>query len=188
MSRAVLRYRILTLLFVVTCLGLLLGVGGAERVQRTLAIRHLREKGAIVETVDHHLLYQNVVSIDFQGMKRDGYFWRVKAVDVTDSDLRWLRFFPELRRLDLSCTRITDEGLHVIDGLGNLESLALNNTAVTDTGLHHLRNVPTLQRLALGDILQSSLLTSIAPGTSVELTGRSPSMTGISTSTLASFC
>ena len=54
--------------------------------------------------------------------------------DVDDSTMSFLEGLSDLRELDLSFTRISDQGLMVILKLPKLEQLRLQDVAVTDDG------------------------------------------------------
>jgi Leucine-rich repeat (LRR) protein len=105
---------------------------------------------------------------------------RIVGVDlrsswVTDSDIPRLAQMPELKRLDLSLTRIsdrglralkaapaiedlnlyfaeqiTDEGMAVVKGWKHLKALDLRGTKITDSTLEFLAGVPTLEHLDIG--------------------------------------
>ncbi len=98
-----------------------------------------------------------------------------RASWITDSDLERLAAMPDLRRIDLSHTRITDIGFEHLKKLEKVESvnlyyaeligdgalaamkdwkhlreLTLRGTKVTDAGLAHLANMRTLESLDIG--------------------------------------
>jgi internalin A len=105
---------------------------------------------------------------------------RITAIDlrsswVTDSDLREIAQIAELKKLDLSLTRITDrglkelreapgiedlnlyyaeqitdEGMAAVRGWKRLKRLNLRGTKITDTTLEHLSGVATLEALDIG--------------------------------------
>ena len=105
---------------------------------------------------------------------------KIVAVDlrsswVTDSDIPRLAQMQDLKRLDLSLTRIsdrglralkaapaleelnlyfaeqiTDEGTAVVKGWKHLKRLDLRGTKITDSTLEFLASVPTLERLDIG--------------------------------------
>ena len=99
----------------------------------------------------------------------------LRASWVTDSDLRKLLQLPYLSALDLSLTRITDqgmqdlktaagivdlnlyfaeyvtdEGLSAIKDWKKLKRLNLHGTKVSDTSLEHIANITTLESLDVG--------------------------------------
>lgn len=105
---------------------------------------------------------------------------RIIAVDLrsswaTDSDMARLAELPNLERLDLSLTRITDhglqrlkpapgivelnlyyteqitdEGMSAVRGWKKLKSINLRGTKITDTTLEHLATVTTLESIDIG--------------------------------------
>lgn len=105
------------------------------------------------------------------------------GTDADNGDLKMLRAFPKLKKLDLSnCTKINNPGLewlvdlkqlrvlncnfcsHVSDGgmehigkITSLEELYLNQTIVTDRGLADLRGLKNLKKLGLSGALASGL-------------------------------
>jgi Leucine-rich repeat (LRR) protein len=105
---------------------------------------------------------------------------RVTGVDlhgswVTDTDLRKLLLFPSLSYLDLSLTRITDqgmvdlknlpgivelnlyyaeyvtdEGLSAVKDWKKLKRLNVHGTKISDTTLDHISGIPTLESVNIG--------------------------------------
>ena len=108
---------------------------------------------------------------------------RITGVDlraswVTDSDLRRLVLLPDLSKLDLSLTRITDQGMQELrnltgivdlnlyfaeyvtdEGLAaikdwkKLKRLNLHGTKVSDTTLEHISGITTLEALNVGSAM-----------------------------------
>src|SRR5690349_12043061 len=78
---------------------------------------------------------------------------RITGVDfraswVTDTDLRKLAQFPNLNYLDLSLTRITDQGMQEIKKLPGIVELNLRFAEyVTDEGLAAVKDWKKLKRL-----------------------------------------
>jgi hypothetical protein len=60
-----------------------------------------------------------------------------------------IRLSPELERLDLSNTAITDSGLRVLESMTTLQWLILDDTQVGDEGLKQINGLPKLRRLSL---------------------------------------
>jgi len=102
-------------------------------------------------------------------------FVDLRASWVTDSDMAALAALPNLSRLDLSLTRITDHGLQqlkaspgitdlnlcyaelvtdaglsAVKGWKHLKRLDLRGTKITDTTLQHLSAVTSLESLDVG--------------------------------------
>ncbi|MEX0741728.1 MAG: c-type cytochrome domain-containing protein, partial [Phycisphaeraceae bacterium] len=76
--------------------------------------------------------------------------FRASADAIGDSQLERLQPVAEqLAWLNLSNTRITDEGLRNFGNFVNLTRLSLDNTPVTDAGLAHLKDLKSLVYLNL---------------------------------------
>ncbi|HWG44036.1 MAG TPA: hypothetical protein VN688_14755 [Gemmataceae bacterium] len=73
-----------------------------------------------------------------------GYFYYGIETDI-DEHLTDLPKLPNLQRLELEHTRVSDKGLPSLRGLSKLEYLGLNSTLVTDVGLAHLREFTGLR-------------------------------------------
>ncbi|MBD3285689.1 hypothetical protein GF359_04460 [candidate division WOR-3 bacterium] len=69
---------------------------------------------------------------------------------VSDSGLRYLSNFKNLRHLCLCENKVTDEGLRYLSDLKNLTSLDLEFTHCTDEGISYLKDLTSLRRLNLG--------------------------------------
>jgi len=71
--------------------------------------------------------------------------------DTNDDDLALISgYLPDLERLDLSGTAVTDDGLKHVAGLRKLRELALRDTDIDGPGLVHLEALPRLSGLNLG--------------------------------------
>ncbi|HEY1337179.1 MAG TPA: hypothetical protein VGF59_06690 [Bryobacteraceae bacterium] len=71
-----------------------------------------------------------------------------RASWVTDTDLRRLKLLPNLSSLDLSLTRITDQGMQELKGLTGIVDLNLYFAEyVTDEGMAALKDWKKLKRL-----------------------------------------
>ncbi len=68
---------------------------------------------------------------------------------ITDTGLKTLATFANLRTVDLAHTAVTSAGVPVLARLSHLQSLNLTATGVDDTGVALLRRKQTLQRLYL---------------------------------------
>src|SRR5262245_28198601 len=113
-------------------------------------IARVEQLGGTVEK-DNRRPGMPVVAIDFGGCA------------ITDRDLRILRHFPELRRLSLSNTPVTDEGLKHCADLTNIRFLDLNRTKVSSKGMKNLRRMKSLDTLALyGTALDDEGLKEVA--------------------------
>ncbi len=119
---------------------------------------------------------------------------------ITDTDLRQLNRYPELATLDLSLTRITDQGMQELRNLRNVVDLDLNfaeyvtdeglaaikdwkklrrlnvhGTKVSDTGLEHIAGITTLESLNVGSTAMTDVglerLTSLPKLTELTMGG-----------------
>jgi hypothetical protein len=82
--------------------------------------------------------------------KSDAAVVQMGNPDVTDATLDLLASFTKLKKLDLSDTKITDQGVMKVSKLPALEELRLERTSVTDAAVKdHLVNHPTLRVLYL---------------------------------------
>ena len=86
-----------------------------------------------------------------QQARRAGRQCRSDPRPVGDADLAFLEGLSSLETLDLSYTRITDEGLKQIKGLKSLKRLALHGTKVTDAGLKEIAELENLEVLFLAE-------------------------------------
>jgi len=70
--------------------------------------------------------------------------------DVTDETMKYVSAARQLRELDISFSQVGDAGIAVLDELPNLQRLHLQQTRITDEGFQkHLANHPTLTELNL---------------------------------------
>jgi internalin A len=94
----------------------------------------------------------------------------LRASWVTDSDLSDLATLPDLTRLDLSLTRITDRGLRLLKGAPRIEELNLYYAElVTDAGLSAVKGWKHLKRLNLrGAKVTDAALQHLSAVTSLE--------------------
>lgn len=73
----------------------------------------------------------------------------LSGCDITDAGLAYLRKLTWLEHLDLSCNRISGEGLAHLEGMLLLERLEVWGCDLTETGLAHLPSLPLLRDLAV---------------------------------------
>ncbi|MBC7856946.1 MAG: leucine-rich repeat domain-containing protein [Pirellulaceae bacterium] len=83
-----------------------------------------------------------------------GFIGELKGINLTsgltqDSDLAPLAELPELERLFINDTKVTDLGLIHLAGLRNLRHLELDGTQITDAGLPILAKLKSLKRIDL---------------------------------------
>lgn len=72
---------------------------------------------------------------------------QLSLTDITDKDLKALSKFPRLKSLDLSRTKITDDGLAHLLSLKELEELTLVRTDISKQGLDTISKIATIQKL-----------------------------------------
>lgn len=83
------------------------------------------------------------------GFDRLTELWLYMSHRVSGTACKYFKGFPNLERLDLMGTRVTDAGLKPIGTLQRLTNLNLNGTKVTDGGLEHLARLSALASLDL---------------------------------------
>ncbi len=77
---------------------------------------------------------------------------RLDAAEVTDDDLNHLRGLEDkLRRINLSRTRVTDDGLKLLGTMHKLEQLRLSGPNISDAGLKAVAQLSGLRFLHLID-------------------------------------
>lgn len=73
---------------------------------------------------------------------------------VTDQGMQELRNVPGIVELDLRFAEyVTDEGIAAIKGWKKLKRLVLHGTKVSDTALDHIAGITTLETLDLGSVM-----------------------------------
>jgi len=93
-------------------------------------------------------------SVDDRGLASVEHLANLDKLDltgtrVTDDGLKHLQGLRYLKELVLAGTSISDEGLAHLCPLANLETLNLSSTSVTDAGFAHLRRLQRLKDLSL---------------------------------------
>ncbi len=74
----------------------------------------------------------------------------LRGSSVTDRELeQCVKQLPDLRRLELCKTRITDGGLKKLKALAGLVYLYVGDSKITDAGLNHLKDLAGLQQLKI---------------------------------------
>lgn len=102
------------------------------------AVAHLEGLGATISQLAVNLPQQLVVE------------WISTYHKTTDKEIEQiLHIAPNVVEVDLSRTKVTDEGLKHIGKLARLTHLNLSRTQITDKGLEHLSGLRSLQHLNL---------------------------------------
>jgi hypothetical protein len=68
---------------------------------------------------------------------------------IDDAAFASVRSLPNLKRLDLSCTNVTDTGMEHVFYLQRLDSLDISGTDVADTSVPLLKRLSSLKKLSL---------------------------------------
>jgi Leucine-rich repeat (LRR) protein len=90
-------------------------------------------------------------------------------VDFGDEDVHHLANLPHLRHLQLSGSRVTDDGLTSLGGLTRLEHLDFGGAPITGRGFAHLRRLKQLRKLWLcGSPIRDEHLTHLAASPELE--------------------
>ena len=113
----------------------------AEWVLGAGGIVSLKSKAGTVDIDDTNKLPEQpftVRQIDLTGNKK-----------ICNEDLQNLQGLRELRRLALTDTQVSDEGLVHLQGLVSLWAVHLHGTRITDRGLESLKGLSNLQGLGL---------------------------------------
>ncbi|MEK6246539.1 MAG: hypothetical protein N2C12_00055, partial [Planctomycetales bacterium] len=154
--RRLLRFRLLSLLVLVTVVAVWLGWWSHKARQQREAVAAINKVGGQVaydfqreglETPRHWPEWL----VDWLGVD---YFSNVTSLhlgnaQITDEGLKHLEGLQALKGLSLNNTQVTDKGLKHLDGLQTLKWLRLGSTRVTDAGMKHLEGLQTLDRLYL---------------------------------------
>jgi hypothetical protein len=161
-----LRFRLRTLLIVITVLAVCLGAYISSLRERERAVAAILQLGGTVN-YDYEFKEAGTSSANAEPpgpkwlRRLLGPQWRVTVVRVsfwsesggkaTDQDLAVLEALPHVRSLYLDAnSAITDDGLRHIAQLSELESLSLNDcSGVTDEGLSQLADLNRLTFLSL---------------------------------------
>lgn len=115
-------------------------------------IGKLQAMGATVTPVS--VQYPQFLSVEFIAQQS-------KTNDTEIANL--LAIAPNIVELDLSRTKVTDEGLKTVGKLARLRKLNLNRTQVTGAGIGHLKELKDLEWLNLyGTPVDDSALPAIA--------------------------
>jgi|GEM_PF-1066354 hypothetical protein len=72
-----------------------------------------------------------------------------EAINIKDTDLKYISDMPSLTGLDFSKTNITGEGFKYLKNLPSLQEIDLTFTRVTDANLQELKKFKTLKNIWL---------------------------------------
>lgn len=125
--------------------GLSDGWGDTSRLPLLKALSNLR-------VLELGSAYNDNVVPDWSGLRVLGELSNLEGLrlyGVTDAALAELPRMDSLRRLDLSCSKITGSGLGELARHPNLRELSLDRFTVTDAGLANLRHVSQVELLYL---------------------------------------
>lgn len=127
-----------------------LGIQVERYIEQDAAIELIRTAGGHV-TLEHKHWLAREIGEDFAQVLDVVSAVHWTGGEVGDSQIDWMierqNVFGTLRRLDLSQSRLTDEGLLKLSAFAQLEQLNLEGTAVTHHGLKVLESLPALSFL-----------------------------------------
>ncbi len=150
------RFRLRTLLLVLTAIGIVSGVWINSARRQQLAVESVKSLGGRVQydyQTDDLFNFErravSPVSSRLAAMLGEDYFLDVVLFDLTgtaatDDDLRRVAGARGLRYLDLTNTGVSNEGVAHLTSLTALEKLLLQNTQVSDAVIERLPHVTQL--------------------------------------------
>ena len=150
------RFRLRSLLLVLTAIGIVSGVWINSARRQQLAVESVQSVGGRVqydyqtdELFNFDGRVESPVSSRLAAMLGEDYFLDVVFFDLsgtaaTDDDLRRVAGARGLRYLDLTNTGVSDEGVAHLTNLKVLEKLLLRNTQVSDAVIERLPHVKQL--------------------------------------------
>ncbi len=120
----------------------------------------LREKGIVVLPLanNHPLLQINCQSLpsfddgdwkEFNDLKQHIASLRLSGTSISDKSLKWIGELPNLTKLYLDYTSITDEGLVYLKDTKELRYLNLVGTGISEKGIQYLQSLPHLKSIYL---------------------------------------
>jgi hypothetical protein len=123
-------------------------------------LKPLRDKGLVILPLagNHPLLQINCQSLpsfgdgdleEFSVFKEHIASLRLSGTEISDKSLPWIGALPNLTKLYLDYTLITDEGLSNLKNAKELRYLNLVGTGVSAKGIQHLQDLPRLQSVYL---------------------------------------
>jgi uncharacterized membrane protein len=120
----------------------------------------LRDRGMVVLPLasGHPLLQINCQSLSdfsdkdgelFKGLEKNIASIRLSGTKISDKSLKWISGLPNLSKLYLDNTLITDEGIAFLKNTTELRYLNLVGTSITEKGLRTLSSLPLLKSVYL---------------------------------------
>ncbi|GDX46159.1 hypothetical protein LBMAG24_14870 [Bacteroidota bacterium] len=120
----------------------------------------LRDRGMVVLPLasGHPLLQINCQSLSdfsdkdgelFKGLEKNIASIRLSGTKISDKSLKWISGLPNLSKLYLDNTLITDEGIALLKNTTELRYLNLVGTSITEKGLRTLSSLPLLKSVYL---------------------------------------
>jgi uncharacterized membrane protein len=120
----------------------------------------LRDRGMVVLPLasGHPLLQINCQSIAdfsdkdgelFKGLEKNIASIRLSGTKISDKSLKWISGLPNLSKLYLDNTLITDEGIALLKNTTELRYLNLVGSSITEKGLRALSSLPLLKSVYL---------------------------------------
>lgn len=120
----------------------------------------LRDRGIVVLPLasGHPLLQINCQTISdfsdkdgelFKGLEKNIASLRLSGTRISDKSLKWISTLPNLSKLYLDNTLITDEGIALLKNASELRYLNLVGTSITSKGLRALGTLPHLKSVYL---------------------------------------
>jgi hypothetical protein len=147
------RFSLAMLLLVITVFCIVLGWHASHAHRQFRAVMKLQQLEATVVYDYDHEDREPTGPKWLRGLLGPDAFDRVVAVEfrkpelIGDDEAQWLADLPDLKRLWLHGTRVTDAGMVHLRDLCELEDLVLYDTRVTDEGFRHLRDLRKLTHL-----------------------------------------
>ena len=150
------RFRLRTLLIVVTLFVLVLAIIREPHLAQHRAAATLEARGANV-VWEGSGPFQNVVRVTFpsrdaqrrmeRGLNAPQRIKMRLDMRVTSDDIALIRHFTQLRRLDLALVPFSDSDMVNLSRLNHLEKLDLSRKSITDDGLKHLQYLTNLRQI-----------------------------------------
>jgi len=159
------RYRLRTLMLVVTVFCIWLGITVIRARNQRQAVEAILALGGTIRyehEVENARFGGLIVRPDLPGpewlrpLVGDEYFFRVRQITlngskVDDTNVAVIRRLTGAVWLSLSFSEVADESMLHVKSLSNLDTLDLNNTQIADGGLLHLKSLTNLRTLNLTD-------------------------------------